>query len=63
MNTEQVVLKQIQSNIKELSVSDQEAITELAEFFRMNIKTAGETVGPYAIALVGAEMAASVAGI
>lgn len=57
MTTEQIVLTEIKNNIRQLSIEDAEAIEELAEFFRMNIKRAGSPVGPYAIALVGAEMA------
>lgn len=63
MSKEQIALKTIKANIKKLPIEDVDAINELAEFFRQNIKAAGHTVGPYAIALVGAEMAADIAGI
>ena len=58
MTKEQIVLAEIKKNIRELSAADAEAVEELAAFFRMNIKRAGSPVGPYAIALVGAQMSA-----
>lgn len=56
MTTEQIVVNEITKHISELPVAQGEACLELAEFFRMNIKRAGEPVGTLALALVGAEL-------
>jgi hypothetical protein len=56
MTTEQIVLAEIKTLIRQLPTEDQEAINELADFIRMNCKRAGYPVGPLAVALVGAEL-------
>lgn len=55
MTTEQEIVLLIKGAISELPPEDQEAVNELAEFIRTNCKNAGEIVGGFALALVGAE--------
>lgn len=57
MNDHQKVLADIVKMILELPPAQREACIDLAEHFRASIKSAGE-IGPLALALVGAEMAA-----
>jgi len=55
MTNEEETVLMIKGLIASLPPAESEACLELAEFFRQNIKKAG-TVGPLAIALVGAEL-------
>jgi hypothetical protein len=56
MSEDEQTILMIKGMIASLPPDQEEACNELAEFFRMNVKSAGEPVGTLAIALVGAEM-------
>jgi hypothetical protein len=56
MNTNQETILLIKRAISELPTAQTEACQELAEHFRMLVKTSGEPVGTLAFALVGAEL-------
>ena len=56
MTIEQIIADAINKKIDQLPAARKEAVRELSEFLRMNIKRAGSPVGELAIALVGAEM-------
>lgn len=55
MTQEQLNILIIKGSISELPTAQREACNELAEHMRRLIKQAGVPVGPYALALVGAE--------
>lgn len=48
--------------IKTLPAAEQEAVKELAEHFRAQMKTAGSPVGEAALSLVGAELQCTLNG-
>lgn len=56
MIIEQIVVNEINKCIDSLGPMEQEACRELVDFFKMNMKRAGEPVGQLAIALIGAEL-------
>lgn len=56
MTVEQIVLNEINKAIDALPPMDAEAVRELADFFRMNMKRAGSPIGELTIALIGAEL-------
>lgn len=56
MKPEEETVLMIKGMISGLPAAEREACDELCEHFRVTIKTAGEIVGPLAIALIGAEL-------
>ena len=58
MTEDQKTLMIIKGAISDLPAAEREACMELAEHIRQTVKVAGEKVGRFALALVGAVIAA-----
>jgi hypothetical protein len=59
MTHDQLVVRDIQMAISALRIAEAEACFELAEHIKRLCKSAGNPVGPLALALAGAEAVAS----
>ena len=58
MTQEQVVLREIDTAIRNMPCEIEESILEMADHIRRMVEVAGDPVGPMALALAGARLAA-----
>jgi hypothetical protein len=56
MDINSIILREMERSIETLSPETKEAVNELAEQIRQQIKIVGDQVGMFAIALIRAEM-------